>query len=104
MNVICFQGRGHVYILSPQANRPQSYAILTTPYINTTGKCLQMFYFPIGTHFDNTGYIRLIIRPEDRQEQELSTTRNDISKNKTISAVSTEIIFVLMYFKHIMIC
>ena len=46
--------------------------MLTTPYINTDGKCLEIFYFPNGT-----GYLNLDLIQENLDVKRIATTKND---------------------------
>ena len=72
-----FPGRGHVYSLPVQANRPGSYAMLTTPYINTYGKCLEIFYFPSGD--SAMGFLYLDLIQENLKVMRIATTTNNDS-------------------------
>ena len=76
--MLLFPDRGHVYSLPVQANRPDSYAMLTTPYINTDGKCLEIFYFPNGT-----GFLNLDLIQENLEVKRIATTKNDDNDSLT---------------------
>lgn len=67
---------GHVNILPTRAGG-RSFASLLTPYFNASGKCLEMFYRPLGMErLQNLAYIKVIAIWEDLTEQELFSTRN----------------------------
>ena len=64
-----------MYSLPVQANRPDSYAMLTTPYIDTYGKCLEIFYFPSGD--GAMGFLRLDLIQENLEVKSIAKTEND---------------------------
>ena len=66
-----------MYSLPVQANRPGSYAMLTTPYIDTYGKCLEIFYFPSGD--DAMGLLYLDLIQENLKVTRIATTKNNDS-------------------------
>ena len=71
-------GRGHVYSLPEQSNRPGSYAMLTTPYINTGGMCLEAFYNPTGPYDANAmGYLEVHLILENLEVRKIATTKNE---------------------------
>ena len=66
--------------------RPYSYATLTSPYINTTGKCLELFYYPAGMTAQNLGYLEMSYIREDLSEKVFFTTRNNESTDSELTS------------------
>ena len=70
MTIIASTGKGHFALLTRTSKRPSSAAGFITGYMNTGGKCLEMFYRPIG-NADKPGTLTVYVIPEDAEQSEM---------------------------------
>ena len=75
MTITTLTGKGNFALLKLTSKRPDSSAGFRTGYLNTEGKCLEMFYRPTYDEnqqftFKNKPSLAVYVRSEDTEESD----------------------------------